>query len=195
MKRILLVFAFAYIITSCNSAAGNKEIAATDSTVTADTSKAFLVTSYILSQIQDVDSTPIGVMLITEKDGKTDSAFVPKETFDKYARQFIEPDLNDTTLSKIYRQDNFYDATINKVVQNITTKKEDAIISSVQMYFNQENSRVTGLYMEKNFRSGDTSITQKMRWKHNRNFQIITLKYINGKEIILNQKLVWDYRD
>lgn len=201
MKKIIVLLLAVYMLAACkskNGSGGNDSIA--DSTASADSAgsdsaKLFLITPFILSQVQYVDSTPIGVLLRTETDGKKDSAFISKEYFKQLADNFIKPDLNDTSLSKEYNENNYFDAAINKVVQDISTKNKEAIINNAHIYFNKDTRKITGLYLEKSFNNGDTAIKQKLQWKTDRNFRIITFKYIDGKELITNQMAVWDSRD
>lgn len=190
----MLAFITTALLQDCHPKQ-TKETATADTPTAADTSKLFLLTPYILSQVQEVDSTPIGILMITEKNGKTDSAYIPREQFHALANHFTEPDLNDNSLSRKYRENNYYDEAINKVVQDISTKDEDAVIRSAQIYLNRETRSVTSIYMEKGYTKGDTAITERLRWKTNRNFQIITIRYIGKKESVTNQRIIWDNRD
>jgi hypothetical protein len=201
MKKLLILLLAVYIIAACKSRNGSGGVENnTDSTAGVDSAandsaKMFLITPFILSQVQFVDSTPIGIMLRTETDGKKDSGFISKEYFRELADNFIKPDLNDSSLSKEYNENNYFDAAINKVVQDISTKNKEAIINNAHIYFNKDTRKITGVYLEKSFTKGDTAIKQKLQWKADRNFRIITFKYIDGKELITNQMAVWDSRD
>lgn len=161
----------------------------------ANISKTFILTPFILSQVQEVDSTPLGIKSVIEIAGKKDSTYINRDQFHSLAYQFIQPDLNDSLLSKKYREQNFYDESTNSVVQMISSDDKEAIITDVQIYLNKETGDVKSVYMEKHFMSGDTSITQKMRWKRNRHFQVISMKSVDGRETISNQKIIWDDRD
>jgi hypothetical protein len=183
-------------VTSCKQPGKKQPAAAISKTDrVADSSKTFLLTPFILSQVQYVDSTPLGIELISDINGRKDSSYISKKQFDELAYQFIRPDLNDTGLSKKYREENFYDESTDAVIQHISTVKEDVIIRSAQVYLDKENGNIKGVYLEKNFVLDGNPVNQKLRWKKDRHFQVITIRSVNGKEIIENQKIIWDGRE
>lgn len=190
MKQLIFALCCTGTLFSC----GNPPTTTQNGSEKKDTVKFFLTTPFLLSQIQYLDSTPIGMLMVSGEEGK-DSTYINKDQFHALAYQFLQPDLNDTALSPYYTEESYFDPDLNKIITTISTKKRDAMISQAQVYLNKETRSVTGLYIEKNYSVGDTDVQQRLRWKADRNFQIITRKLAGGKENTTNQLVIWDNRN
>ncbi|MBO9573658.1 MAG: hypothetical protein J7497_15830, partial [Chitinophagaceae bacterium] len=82
----------------------------------------------------------------------------------------------------------FFYSTTNP---NIDLKRADVVTQTTDTY-----DKIKSIYLERNYRSGETIITKKLYWKPERNFQIITITSKEGQdpetELI---KVVWDNRE
>jgi hypothetical protein len=186
--KYLSVLALFYF-TSCNNSGS-----VTESETTNKDEIFYPITSFIRQQVSIVDSLPLAVFKYTTVNGHTDSVIVSKEDFKKAAERFLYPDISDPSLKESYEETTFLDATINTVTITYNAKDKDAEIRKADVLINPENDKVKNIYIEKHTERNDSSVTHKLLWKANRNFQVISIISIPGKpEMVRQEKYVWDF--
>jgi hypothetical protein len=193
MKSIIFLFCVLAIF-SCKNKQQEKPPPATVVTTKPDTVTFFPVTDFIRNQVIAVDSMPYAIQQLREINGRIDSAFVQKDFFKQMALNFIQPDFNSAELKKYYKENTFFDATINKVTFTYSTANPEMEIRQVIVYVDKENGdKVTSIYMEKQLSGGDSLVQKKMIWKMNKSFSILSIKQKSGQpEERVNMKLSWN---
>jgi len=158
----------------------------------------FPVGDYIMTEILRVDSLPIAIVRYTTQNGRTDSAFISPAEFNNLAKQFLVTEFRDGSFQKKYRESSFMDKTTQSVTFTYSTPDMDLPLQRVDVLAapgpsHNGTNQVKSIYLEKTFTSGDTLVLQKMFWKADRNFQIITRTNVHGKPLADKQvKVVWD---
>lgn len=74
-----------------------------------DKHELFPVNSFLKGQVHVVDSLKLPVHKYSTVDNKTDSVLISREEFDSLANEFIEPDINNPTIKKFYKETSFAD--------------------------------------------------------------------------------------
>jgi len=199
MKYTLFILIAGLLITSCNN---NTPIpAATVKTETKDSTEAphdfFPVPDYIGGQLKIIDSLklPISKTVIINNNSKLSVATDKELT--ELAQNFRQPDINDPSLKKSYKETSIADQSLPSVTLIFTTADTTLSIQKINVYVKPdpvENDKVTGIYMEKAFSRNDTSFSQKLYWKTGKNMQVITEKKVKGKALPVEQvKITWGY--
>lgn len=161
-----------------------------------DTAKLFLpVTDYIRGEIKTIDSLPVGILKRVTAGNRADSAFIQQAEFRLLAAEFLPDELEKGKFEQSFTESSFFDQSTELLTftyegtdPSVTVKRVDVLISpSLQL------DKIKSIYMEKAYKSGDTSISKKMFWKAGSSFQVATEKSLAQKPPTLEQvKVIWD---
>jgi len=197
MKYTLFILIAGLLITSCN----NNTPIPTANTEIKDSIEAphdfFPVPDYIGGQLKIIDSLklPISKTVIINNNSKLSVATDKELT--ELAQNFRQPDINEPSLKKSYKETSIADQSVPSVTLIFSTADTTLSIQKINVYVKPdpiENDKVTGIYMEKAFSRNDTSFSQKLYWKTGKNMQVITEKKIKGKALPVEQvKITWGY--
>ncbi|MBV4357966.1 hypothetical protein [Pinibacter aurantiacus] len=155
----------------------------------------FPVADYIKSQVHMVDSMQLPIMKtsIVGKDSVPSS--IKQEEFSKIAAEFYTPDISDAGIKKDYKETAFADQSIPSVTFTYTTKNPSLEIQRLDVLIKPDpvqSDKVRTIYLEKFFEKGDTSFSQKLFWRADKNCQIITTTQPkNGVEVTKIVKVSW----
>ncbi|HEY4147919.1 MAG TPA: hypothetical protein VGM41_03270 [Chitinophagaceae bacterium] len=211
MKNFLFSLAITCFFFSCKNQPAGNDAPSTDSTAaaaadsassrpdTTETASFFPVPDYIGGQLRYVDSLQLPLTKSVTVNGKTSLVSLPDAEFRRLAGYFRKPDINDPVLKRFYKETSLADQSIPSVTLSYTTDNPDLEIRKIDVIIQPDpvrNDRVRTIYMEKIFRANDTIVRQKLYWRANHNFQIITEKQI-GKTLLPAEqvKAVWDPTD
>ncbi len=140
----------------------------------------FPVADFIRNQVHYVDSLGFPLLKFTTlPQGRTDSANISQEEFAALAQNFMTPDLNDPLLHKQYTENSFADQTIGSATLTYATTNAELPLQRLDVIIHPDpvlDDQVRSIYMEKNYRTGDTAVLEKLYWKADRNFQLITTR-------------------
>jgi hypothetical protein len=158
----------------------------------------FPVASYLMNEIEYVDSLPVGIIKYRSIGRKTDSSYISLDEFHRLSSEFISPELNDSSFRKGFQESSFMDRSTNSATffykslsSSQTIKRVDVVTAKGDVY-----DEVKSIYIEKQVKKGNEVINKKLFWKPKRNFQIITLnENHSNKQIPELVKVVWDNRD
>jgi hypothetical protein len=195
-----ILLAVIMLTVSCNNqspGSQNQEIVKTDTT----TDKTFFpVADFIGGEIHIIiDSLKPPITKIRMLNGKSNVESVNDEEFRQLAKPFLEVQIDKDSIKQFYKETNVADQsteTVNLVYNstnpNLPIRRLDVNIKPDPI----KNDKVSSVYIEKQFKTGDTIINQRLIWKVGKHFQIITEKNILNKiiprEIV---KVVWDPTD
>jgi hypothetical protein len=205
MIRPIFLAAAAVVLFGCGNKNQQEKPTVADSTQTAKDSSAraaspyFPVYAYLRSEIQYVDSLPVGIMKYTLSGGKVrDSSYIKLEEFHKLAEDFLTPELTEPAFATSYQESSFFDRGSNNATflykannDSIPVKRIDVVTAKGEVY-----DDVKSIYIEKLADSNGLPVTKKLYWKPKRNFQIITVyPEAKGKQVNDVIKVVWDNRE
>jgi hypothetical protein len=152
--------------------------------------------NFIIAEINKLDTIPLAVLRKTVVNNKTDSAYISKEEFRKAAGVFLEPDISDPKLKKLYKETVFMDNTVNAITLTYSPGENEAEVRKMDVLLDPGNNKLERIYMEKEKKNGDSLITHKLMWNAGHSCQVITLiKVGNQPESVLNEKYIWDERE
>lgn len=155
----------------------------------------FPVADYIKSQVHLVDSMQLPIMKTTIVGKDSVPASIKQEEFSKIAAEFYTPDINDAGIKKDYKETAFADQSIPSVTFTYTTKNSSLEIQRLDVLVKPDpvqSDKVRTIYIEKFFEKGDTSISQKLFWRADKNCQIITsAQPKSGAEVTRIVKVSW----
>ena len=196
MKYILSVLIAGLLLIACN----NTSPSSATQTIQKDSippQDFFPVSEYIggqLTLILDTFRFPLTKTITIGGKSKLSSA--TDEELRQWAQYFRQPDINDSSLRKLYKETNIADQGTASVTLDYTTTNNSLPVQKIEVYIKAdpvENDKVTGVYIEKNFSVGDTSFNQKLYWKTGKNMQVFTEKKVKDKLLPVEQvKITWD---
>jgi hypothetical protein len=170
--------------------------AETDSTTTGS---YMPVADFIKSDIKRVDSFAGGILKKVNMNGKKDSLYIQVPQFQQLAGQFLLPELDSTSFQQNFSESSLMDET-TQLLNFIYTPKEEASaqpgsLQKVIVYIkpNLANDKVNRIYMERAFNSGDTLVQQKLTWKIEGYFYVLTIRQPKaGPAVTSMEKVIWD---
>jgi hypothetical protein len=132
-------------------------------------------TGLLREQVALIDSTPLAVYrYTTHSNGKTDTLLIDRDAFRQLAKEFMEPDIMSDSLRKDYTASSFGDQTTKLANFTYETRNAAHIVQRLSIRFKPgTTSKFTSLDILK-VKPGIQPITQKLFWKSNRFFHIVT---------------------
>ncbi len=156
----------------------------------------FPITEFIGGQVKMIDSLKPPLSKSITRGKKTHMETISDNEFRTLILNFVKPDINDTTLKKFYTETNVADQSIPSVTLIYATTNPSLTIQKINVFIKPDpvkNDKVSAIYIEKVFTIGDTAINQKLYWKTDKNFQVITNKKLKNTVFPVEQvKVIWD---
>ncbi len=158
----------------------------------------FPVTSFFKGQLLQFDSllvTPLHTITISNK---TDSEWIKREQLKKLLLPFLFPEINDSNLTKYFKEIKFNDQTLNAITfiyQPITTLPDSINLLTWNVYVNPQTGRISKIFLIKHLNENNHEIIQQLTWKTDKYAEIINLfKNSNGKtELLKREKFIWNF--
>jgi hypothetical protein len=195
ITSILLCTVFCLVIACKNKAPQPiTPTAETDST----TGSYLPVAEFIKSDIKRVDSFAGGIMKKVNMNGRKDSLYIQVPQFHQLASQFLLPELDSVSFHQQFSESSLMDET-TQLLNFIYTPKDGSTqpgsLQKVIVYIKPSlaNDKVNRIYMERSFSSGDTLVQQKLNWKMEGYFYILTIRQPKaGPAVTSMEKVIWD---
>ena len=183
-------------------ACGDKKPADTQSAApvkdTAATPKQFFpVMEFIKGEISAVDSLPVGIKKYTGSDEQK-FVYIKPDEFHRLAAAFTPAEISDSIFQNNFKETSFLDRSSNSATFFYSAKNDNSPVRRVHVLTVKGDvyDQVKSIYLQKNYRSGDTAISQKLYWKPKQRFQIITETTAGSappQSTVVN--VVWDNRE
>jgi c-di-AMP phosphodiesterase-like protein len=184
-KYVALIFIIVCILFACKS---NKQ-------KQIQKKKFFPVADYIESEINYVDSLPLGIIKYSTHNNRTDTAYIRAAAFNESAKDFISADLQENIFENDFSETSFIDESIQAITFTYAAKNNKLELQRVDVLATagEGSNKVSSIYLEKSIQKNDTLITEKLLWKTKKGFQIVTIKKFSDKRPEIEQlKVVWN---
>jgi hypothetical protein len=189
-KYFISIFIAAPIFHACKSGPGENEAQKQNGK-----KDFFPVAGYIQSEINYVDSLPLGIVKYSTHDDRTDSSYIQAAAFDLLAKDFICEELRPDIFENEFSETSFIDETTQSTTLTYSTKNDKLGLYRVDVLATagEGSNIVSSIYLEKAIHKNDTLIIKKLLWKTKKSFQIVTSKQFANKSHDVEQlKVVWD---
>jgi hypothetical protein len=127
--------------------------------------------------------------------GKKDSNYIQLPEFHQLASHFLLPELDSASFREHFKEHSLMDETTAMLNFIYTPTRADGSLRNVMVYLTPSTGtdKVTRIYMERDFTSGDTAVQQKLTWKMQAYFYIISIRQPkNGPAVTSMEKVIWD---
>jgi hypothetical protein len=184
---ILIVFAE---VSACKS--GNKK---SETANEAGKKNFFPVADYIQSEINYVDSLPLGIIKYSTKNHRTDSAYIQSAEFNEIAKVFFSADLKPSFFKNEFSESSFIDLTTQAATFTYSAKNSKRELRRVDVLATAGEglNKVSSVYLEKIIHKNDTLIIKKLLWRTRKSFLIVTSKQLSNQIPVVEQlKVVWN---
>jgi hypothetical protein len=155
----------------------------------------FPVADYIASEINYVDSLPLGIVKYSIHGTRTDSSYIQTAEFNQLAEDFKCEELRPAIFENEFSETSFIDETTESTTFTYSTKNDKLKLYRVDVLATADegSNKVSSIYLEKAIHSGDTVIIKKLLWRTKKSFQIVTSKRFGSNGYEIEQlKVVWD---
>lgn len=174
----------------------NDSVKKADADSISEQEKSYLpITDFIKEDIKQVDSFAGGILLKTTGGNKHDSLFIQPEVFKSLANEFLLPDLDSSIFYTRFTETSLMDETTQMLNFIYIADSTTTSLRKVIVYVSPSKSydKVSRIYMEKETRKGDTTISHKMTWKIKQYLVIAAIKQAPGGYTSTRiQKAIWD---
>ncbi len=193
MKKIFFGASIVVIIiigvTSCNSGTPANEPKVFNN----DTINYFSVTNFIKQQIDTVEKTPYYIYKLILENNKRDSIQVLNANFAQLAQQFIDADINNSTLKKYYKEDIFHDLSTKSLSITYTSNNQKLPVKSIAIMLNEEQQKVMRIDIRKVYEKADSTISESLTWKTNKSFSVAKIASKGNVDGISTQtSVIWN---
>jgi hypothetical protein len=180
---------------SCNG--NNQQQPLTAVKDTAKTQAFFPVTSFLLGQLNEIDSMPVTPVKITSINGKTDSVWMKKQDIRAFAQPFLTPVIDSTSFTNLFSEKSFLDQTINAVTLTYDPKTnlpDSMHLNHWDVYINPQKGTVQRIYMVKTQTANGENITTQLTWEANKWCSIRTITEENKLAPVVKEELMkWQF--
>ncbi|ULQ52463.1 hypothetical protein [Flavihumibacter fluvii] len=184
-----LVLFMSFVLFGCNSSPKNAGVNAEDKNF-------FPVTGYIESQLHGIDSLQLPVTRYYSGEGYGDTTLLSIAECRALAAPFLETDISDPKWKDKYIENSFADQSIPSISFTYETRDNKLPVKRVDIVLKPDPvtaDKVKTVYIEKLFQHGDTLINEKLFWKADHYYQVISSKQVGNNQPMLTQlKVVWD---
>jgi hypothetical protein len=155
----------------------------------------FPVTDFIKGQLQDIRKDGINPLKFTTANGKTDSAWLKIEDFEKEIGPFLSPVIDSTNLTSLFTEKRFLDQTINAFTFTYDPVKQIPDSFAFQrwdVYVDPQKNTVSRIFLIKKIAADKK---QLLTWVPGVNCKIVTV-YDDGKGksgIEKDVTIKWDF--
>jgi hypothetical protein len=165
-----------------------------------DTTKVtfFPVTSFLRGQLLVLDSLPVTVLKIQTTAGKTDSAWIKRDSIRPLLAPFISTRIDTSNLTAFFKETKFNDQTVEAITftyDPITAIPDSVDIRHWDVYVQPETGKVKKVYLLKQVEKDKKKYTQQLTWQTDKWAKIVMIlnKPDGSSEIESETKLVWDF--
>ncbi|MEO7766557.1 MAG: hypothetical protein ABIS01_03990 [Ferruginibacter sp.] len=151
------------------------------------TDSFFPVTSFIKGQMIILDSLPVTPLRLTSIKGNTDSVWLTKTALKQQLQSFLTPAINETGLTKYFKETKFNDQTLNTVTftyEPIIVLPASITLRHWDVYINPQTGTVTKVYIVKAIKKDDQLFTQQLTWQTDKLAKIST--FLNKPDETMN---------
>lgn len=145
-----------------------------------DDQNFFDVNSFLKSQVAQVDTSLYRIIKIETEGNRTDTTFIPREDFKKYAADFTGlPDISSKELKDGYTSSKMVDTLLQRVIYSYTAAEEDLEVRREDITIDprlgsNSNSEIRTLFIHRLSDNSDSTVDKKLLWEVNRRFLVIT---------------------
>lgn len=162
-----------------------------------DSTNIFPVTSFIRAQLRELDTMPVTPLLLTSRQGKTDSIWLRRSYLREKALPFLSPEIDSARMQSLFKESSFLDQTINAYTFSYDPKivLPDSIhLTHWDVYMNPQTNNVERIYMVKETDSANQNITTQLMWLVNKSYSIRTITQKAGqKPQVKEEKMIWNF--
>lgn len=191
---IFCLFATVFIGPSCKTKTSPQTVP-----VVADSVKDYLpVADLIREDIRKVDSFAGGILRKGRMGEKKDSVFIPLARFDSISAAFLLPDLDSAYFHRHFAETSIMDETTQFMEFIYTPVDSLPSVRKLVVYITPDKltNNVNRVYLEREYRKGDTLCRENMTWKMQKYYIIVSWKEPPGAGSSTRiQKVIWDPED
>lgn len=158
-------------------------------------SNFFPVTSYLKGELFSIKTGGITPIKKTTVGKVTDSMWVKETDFETTFSAFLSPIIDTSNLKKTFTEKRFLDQTLNAFTFTYDALNEQANIFAFKhwdVYVDPETNKVRRIYLTKKI---DANTELLLTWQSGKWCKIITVKNIEGKSILKEEKISWSYEE
>ncbi len=157
----------------------------------------FPVLSFIKSQVAEVDTSVYPILKIVTIDGLSDTVYIKREDFRKYASDFLTmPDISAKKWNDDYEETKLYDEDLKRVILNYMPKDVNEEIRRQEVMIEpgqQSEDEVRTILIERTTTNEDSTVQKNMLWQVDKHFQVVTVTTKkNQPEKIEKLKVIWN---
>ncbi|MEO6820356.1 MAG: hypothetical protein ABI266_03680 [Ginsengibacter sp.] len=154
----------------------------------------FPVTEFIKGQLHELEGIPITPLKKITLNHKTDSLWVKKENIRDFAKPFLFPLIDSTSMQAYFNSHSFLDQTIDAITLTYDANEKlpgTVDLTHFNVYINPLSGEVKRIYLVKK-PSADSTI--QLTWIADKWCSIVTIVQVPGGKVnIKEEKLIWKF--
>jgi hypothetical protein len=177
------------LVWGCHS--GKKD--STGSSTMQDTAKFYPIRQFLEGQLRQIDSGNFSFTLLTEKQGKKDTARIDKARFSQLADTILHRAAYYTDFKAAFKESAFRDLSTGSLIFNYTPFDKAFFIQHIDLLLDEPTQHIKRVFIRSLYNSGDTSILEQCSWKTNSSFQLSKFFELqDGRSFTENNIISWE---
>ena len=177
----------ALVIYSCNQ----KKIPAAE-----EKKKDFLpVIDFLAGEIKHIDTVPYSFTNYITIDDKTDTVYISKVVFHNILQEFLEVNICDKKYVDFYDETSLIDTSTRLASFTYLSNSPDMKVSRIDAYIEPTSGKFRKIFIKRIYNNADTLVEKQLFWQTTGNFILTTIKTVNAKETIKQERVVWDEKE
>lgn len=195
MKFFQIFFISFICCLSCNENSSTNPTNTVQDSVAPEKQSFFPVTDFIKGQLQEIKKDGINPLKFTTVNGKTDSAWLKIEEFEKEIQPFLSPVIDSTNLTSLFTEKRFLDQTINAFTFTYDPVKplpDSCAFQRWDVYVDPQKNTVNRIFLVKKLPGNKK---QLLTWVPGENCKMVTISE-DGKDkpgIEKDVTIKWDF--
>lgn len=197
--RILYFLGVVILFASGCTNASNEKASPTEAIVKEVKKDSFFpVTSFLKGQMIVLDSLPVTPLHTITVNNETDSIWIKKTDLNSLLADFLTPEIKEDNLTDYFKETSFNDQTLNTITftyDPIKILPDSISLRHWDIYIDPETGKILKVYIVKELKEKEKTVTQQLTWKTNNWATIITLVNVpNGHtQVQKEEKFIWNF--
>lgn len=152
--------------------------------------KYFPFNSFLEKELNEIDSLPVAIFKLTERNNQFDTTLMDKDAFRKMATALLQLDLAESKIAEDYTELVLEDTDIENIAISYSTENKNLPIKQLQLNIKSGTTFVKNFYTVRFDQLNDITIQRKILWTTSKGVTISSIYY---KDNIAKEQLIEKY--
>lgn len=195
-RRTFFILLTMFCIMSCNNSEKGKAYN-TSKTDENEKVSVFPVTAFLKGQLKEIESSPVTLLMVKEREGSTDSAWISRDSLRTFVAPFLAYEIDSASMTPYFDSKSFYDDEQDEYVLDYTAKEEnrrDLNLKQITVYVDAKENAVSAIYLVKEEQDKNNKVITQLTWRTNNSCNKNRIfQPAHGEPQVTHEKIFWNF--